>query len=78
MSPSDRVARLYPQAPGSLFVASYDLQGYGGGIQTRLHTRQKIVWDNLNDHRSKTVRTLEERGRKYSRMIGENEKSWQK
>jgi hypothetical protein len=32
--PSDRVA----QAPGSLFVAFYDLQGYGGGILTRRHT----------------------------------------
>jgi hypothetical protein len=27
-----------PQAPGSLFVASYDSQGYGGGIRTRFHT----------------------------------------
>jgi hypothetical protein len=32
------VARLYPQAPGSLFVASYDTLGYGGGIRPRLHT----------------------------------------
>jgi hypothetical protein len=32
------VAQLYHQALGSLFVASYDSQGYGGGIQTRLHT----------------------------------------
>jgi hypothetical protein len=31
MSPSDRVALLYPQAPGSLFVAFYDSQGYDGG-----------------------------------------------
>jgi hypothetical protein len=30
MSPSDRVAQLYPQAPGSLFVAFYDSQGYAG------------------------------------------------
>jgi hypothetical protein len=37
MSPSDRVAQLYPQAPGSLFVAFYDLLGYCGGILTRLH-----------------------------------------
>jgi hypothetical protein len=27
----NRVARLYPQALGSLFVASYDSRGYGGG-----------------------------------------------
>jgi hypothetical protein len=31
------VAQLYPQAPGSLFIAFYDLQGYGGGILTHLH-----------------------------------------
>jgi hypothetical protein len=37
MSPSDRVTQLYPQAPGSLFVAFYDSQGYSGGINTRLH-----------------------------------------
>jgi hypothetical protein len=34
MSPSDRVAQLYPQAPGSLFVVLYDSQGYCGGILT--------------------------------------------
>jgi hypothetical protein len=32
MFPSDRVAQLYPQAPGSLFVALYYSQGYGEGI----------------------------------------------
>jgi hypothetical protein len=37
-SPRNRVARLYPQALGSLFVASYDSQGYGGGIRPRHHT----------------------------------------
>jgi hypothetical protein len=35
ISPRERVA----QAPGSFFVASYDSQGYGGGIPTSLHTR---------------------------------------
>jgi hypothetical protein len=34
----NRVAQLYPQALGSLFVAYYDSQGYGGGIPTCLHT----------------------------------------
>jgi hypothetical protein len=38
ISPRNRVARLYPQALGSLFVASYDSQNYGGGIRLRLHT----------------------------------------
>jgi hypothetical protein len=36
--PRNRVTQLYSQALGSLFVASYDSQGYGGGIRTRLHT----------------------------------------
>jgi hypothetical protein len=35
--PRNRVARLYTQALGSLFVASYDSQGYGGGIRPRLN-----------------------------------------
>jgi hypothetical protein len=30
-----------PQAPGSLFIALYDSQGYGGGILTRLHSGPK-------------------------------------
>jgi hypothetical protein len=37
ISPRTRLAQLYPQALGSLSVASCDSQGYGGGIQTRLH-----------------------------------------
>jgi hypothetical protein len=36
--PRNRVGQLYPQALGSLFVASYDSQSYGGGIRPRLHT----------------------------------------
>jgi hypothetical protein len=38
MSPSDKMVWLYPQAPGSLFVALYDPQGCGGGFLNRLHT----------------------------------------
>jgi hypothetical protein len=38
ISPRNRVARLCPQALGSLFVASYDSQGNGGGIRPHLHT----------------------------------------
>jgi hypothetical protein len=37
-TPRNRVAHLYPQAPGSLFITSYDSQGYGGGIWTHFHT----------------------------------------
>jgi hypothetical protein len=37
-----------PRALGSLFFASYDSQGYGGGILTRLHTgHTNIVWYRL-------------------------------
>jgi hypothetical protein len=32
------VAQLYPKALDSLLVASYDSQGYGGGIRIRFHT----------------------------------------
>jgi hypothetical protein len=38
----NRVAQLYPQALGSLFVASYELQTYGGGIRARLHTGSEL------------------------------------
>jgi hypothetical protein len=31
------VAQLFPRALGSLYVASYDSQGCGGGVLTRLH-----------------------------------------
>jgi hypothetical protein len=37
------VTQLYPRVLGSLFVASYDSQGYGGGILTRLHTGYYFV-----------------------------------
>jgi hypothetical protein len=37
ISPRNREAQLYSQALGSLFVASYDSQGYGGDIRTRLN-----------------------------------------
>jgi hypothetical protein len=38
ISPSNRVVQIYPWALGSLSVASYDSQGYGGGILSLLHT----------------------------------------
>jgi hypothetical protein len=37
--PQVQVAQIYPRAPGSFSVASYDSLGYGGGILSRLHTR---------------------------------------
>jgi hypothetical protein len=39
--PRNRVDQLYPQALDSLLVASYDSQGYGGGIRPRLHTANR-------------------------------------
>jgi hypothetical protein len=39
--PRHRVVQLYSQAPDSLFVASYDSQGYDGGIRTRLQEGYK-------------------------------------
>jgi hypothetical protein len=41
--PRNRVVQLYPWALGSLFVTSYDSQGYGGGILSRFHTGQ-LEW----------------------------------
>jgi hypothetical protein len=38
----ERVTQLYPQAMSSIFVASYDSQGYGLYIRTRLHTGQVL------------------------------------
>jgi hypothetical protein len=37
ISPRNMVAQLYYQALGSLFIYSYDSQGYGGGARNRLH-----------------------------------------
>jgi hypothetical protein len=37
ISPRSRVARLYPQVQASFFIASFESQGYGGGIRPRLH-----------------------------------------
>jgi hypothetical protein len=37
ISPQNRVVQLYLRTLGSLFVASYDSQGYGGGILTFFH-----------------------------------------
>jgi hypothetical protein len=47
MSQSDRVAQLYPQAPGSLLIIIFNSQGYVGGILTCLHTRSFMGIQNL-------------------------------
>jgi hypothetical protein len=41
ISPRKMVTQLYPQALGSLFVAFYDSQGYGGDI------RLAFTWSKL-------------------------------
>jgi hypothetical protein len=41
------VVRLQPQALGSLFVASYDSQGYGGGTRPCLHTGIALNWSKV-------------------------------
>jgi hypothetical protein len=64
MSPSDRVAQLFPQAWDSHFVAYYDSQGYSGCFLTHLHMDTLCVhccrnvfalllsssWQCLNSH----------------------------
>jgi hypothetical protein len=42
--PRNRVAQLHPRALGSFFDASYDWQGYGGGILSRLYTGHSGTW----------------------------------
>jgi hypothetical protein len=48
ISPRNRVAQLYPQALGSLFIGSYDSQGYVGYIPT-----QPIIQIKQQDLKSK-------------------------
>jgi hypothetical protein len=47
VSRRNRVAQLYPQVLDSIFVASYDSQGYGGGIRLRLHTGYTRIQDKF-------------------------------
>jgi hypothetical protein len=42
MSPRNRVVQLYPCALSSLFISSYDTQGYGG-ILTCVHTELSFI-----------------------------------
>jgi hypothetical protein len=57
ISPGNRVAQLYPRTLGSLFVASYDSQGYGGGILTRLHTTPRHIEESVPVDYSRIVHT---------------------
>jgi hypothetical protein len=50
ISPRNRVAQLYHQALGSLFVASFDSKGYGGGIWPSLHKGSSVVLDQSQSY----------------------------
>jgi hypothetical protein len=43
MSPGDRVAQLYSQALGYLFVAINDSDRYAGDIATSLHSGEQML-----------------------------------
>jgi hypothetical protein len=51
ISPGERVAYLYPQVLGSFSVASYDSQGYGGGIPISLHAGRLLAESSNRKHR---------------------------
>jgi hypothetical protein len=51
ISPRNKVHQLYPHALGSIFVAPYDSQGYGGSIRPRLHTWLVASLCNLDTDR---------------------------
>jgi hypothetical protein len=53
MCPSDRVAQLCPQTPSSLFVTSYNQQGYGGGDFTSklsMNAQYSILFSAVYDN----------------------------
>jgi hypothetical protein len=54
----NRVAQLYPKALGSLFVASYNSQGYSGGIRTRLHVGNWSWLQHLSTHHAENVSSI--------------------
>jgi hypothetical protein len=57
LQPGGGGARSYiPQALGFFFVASYDSQGYGGGIRSRLHAGQWALTHCPGHHQSRVIR----------------------
>jgi hypothetical protein len=52
ISPRIWVTRFYPQALGSLFVASYNSQGYGGSIGPASTRYNQLTW---TDKRSRSL-----------------------
>jgi hypothetical protein len=69
ITPGDGVAQLYPQALGSLFVASYDSQSYGGGILPRLHRIKSTVSNNIVVVVCLPIRCLETGSSTVARMF---------
>jgi hypothetical protein len=61
ISHRNRVAQLYLQGLGSLFIASYGSQGYSGGIHTRL-TSTSCLKDNSLTRTTQKIRLLYCRG----------------
>lgn len=57
--PSARVAKLYPRAQSSLFVAAYGSQGCGGGIRTHSPQRTLVIPFVNNTHRSILMETYD-------------------
>jgi hypothetical protein len=47
IAPRNRVAQLYLQVQGSHFIASYNSQGYGGGIRRRFHMGGQTLSDTV-------------------------------
>jgi hypothetical protein len=74
ISPRSRVSLLYPQALGSLFVASYDSQGYGGGIRPRPHTGWAIpalkIYIKRKVYRYSTLHAEKYNAREISNFLG--------
>jgi hypothetical protein len=48
--PQDQGSPILPLGTGFLFVASYDSQGYGGGIRTRLHKGLLLNQSSLHSY----------------------------
>jgi hypothetical protein len=45
ISPQEQGGPVIPPGLGVVFIASYDSQGYGGGIRTRLHSLVQAITD---------------------------------
>jgi hypothetical protein len=61
MSPRNRVALWYPQAPDSIFITFYGSQNCGGAILTRLHigsyrNNTQVSWGFLDYETSRAVK----------------------